>query len=329
MGNQIIVFTQTHNSEKTIERTIESVLNQTHTDFKYYIYDNNSEDKTKELLQKCAKEDRRITPVFTPNNEKWMLIDFLKNNINEFSEDDFFIQLDADDEYKPDCFEKMINFQKANDLDIVACCSAFIDGVTGKDISQKELYSDLIVEKSGFSDYFVDYFDYYRDSWGKLFTFSVLKKLDLKAFDETIQNGSLSFVSMSALGLSNRIGVLKERLHNYYKYPSSTERTHPRFNSYELYSYYFDYLTKKCGHITDRNRLFLYNKFISSIDGKLTIALRLLNKYDTVDIETIIKMLYNPLVLEIIREKSDSETKERIHSLLTKFTDGIIEAYQN
>jgi glycosyltransferase involved in cell wall biosynthesis len=48
------------NAEKTIEKIIKSILNQTIQDFEVIISDNASKDKTLEICKKYAKNDTRI-----------------------------------------------------------------------------------------------------------------------------------------------------------------------------------------------------------------------------------------------------------------------------
>ncbi|MCG1036552.1 glycosyltransferase family 2 protein [Polaribacter sargassicola] len=49
---KISIITVCYNSEKTIEKTIKSVLAQTYSDIEYIIVDGNSKDKTKEIIKK-------------------------------------------------------------------------------------------------------------------------------------------------------------------------------------------------------------------------------------------------------------------------------------
>jgi glycosyltransferase involved in cell wall biosynthesis len=49
---RISIVTPTFNSEKTIERNINSVINQTYKDFEHIIVDNNSKDNTVNLINK-------------------------------------------------------------------------------------------------------------------------------------------------------------------------------------------------------------------------------------------------------------------------------------
>ena len=55
---EISVIINCHNSEKYIKKTIISVLDQTYKDFELIIFDNNSKDSTKEIVE--TFKDSRI-----------------------------------------------------------------------------------------------------------------------------------------------------------------------------------------------------------------------------------------------------------------------------
>ena len=50
----------TYNGEDFIELQIQSILDQTHTDFKLIIVDDNSNDRTVEIIEKMILNDNRI-----------------------------------------------------------------------------------------------------------------------------------------------------------------------------------------------------------------------------------------------------------------------------
>ena len=58
----ISIITASYNNEGTIKDTINSILNQTYTNFEYVIVDGNSKDKTLDLIEayKDKFKDRKI-----------------------------------------------------------------------------------------------------------------------------------------------------------------------------------------------------------------------------------------------------------------------------
>mgnify|MGYP000595608121 CR=1 FL=1 len=62
----ISVIIPAYNSEKTLEQCLKSVLSQTEINFEVIVVDNNSTDKTKEIINHFCKIDKRVRYVFEP-----------------------------------------------------------------------------------------------------------------------------------------------------------------------------------------------------------------------------------------------------------------------
>ena len=56
----LTVFSPNFNNERYISETIESIINQTYSNFEYLIIDDGSTDSSWEIIQKYAKKDKRI-----------------------------------------------------------------------------------------------------------------------------------------------------------------------------------------------------------------------------------------------------------------------------
>ncbi|MBL7072015.1 MAG: glycosyltransferase [Candidatus Omnitrophica bacterium] len=63
---KVSVIIPVHNAEKTLGRCLESVRGQAFTDFEALIVDNNSTDKTKDMISEFQKKDPRIKYLFEP-----------------------------------------------------------------------------------------------------------------------------------------------------------------------------------------------------------------------------------------------------------------------
>ena len=55
-STKITIVTITYNSEKTIERTIQSIISQNYNNMEYWIIDGVSKDHTMELVKKYAQK---------------------------------------------------------------------------------------------------------------------------------------------------------------------------------------------------------------------------------------------------------------------------------
>ena len=60
------IIVPAHNSEKTLEQCLKSVLLQDGINFEVIVVDNKSTDKTKEIIEKLQRADKRIKYVFEP-----------------------------------------------------------------------------------------------------------------------------------------------------------------------------------------------------------------------------------------------------------------------
>lgn len=115
----VTILTVSFNSERTIGRTIESVLNQTYGNIEYIIVDGTSKDKTvdiaesyRELFEK--KEGRSLKIV--SESDKGMY-DAL-NKGAKLAHGDLIGQINSDDWYELDAVETMVRFYEKEHYDV-------------------------------------------------------------------------------------------------------------------------------------------------------------------------------------------------------------------
>ena len=60
MKPKISVIIPVYNGEKTLKQCLDSVLNQTYKDYEVIVVDNNSTDKTKQIIKEFQKKDKKI-----------------------------------------------------------------------------------------------------------------------------------------------------------------------------------------------------------------------------------------------------------------------------
>ena len=124
----ISIITSSYNSEKTIVRTIDSVLNQTHSDFELIIVNDCSTDKSLEIIN--SYKDERIKVI---NNDKNYGAGISRLNGIKSAKGDYITFLDSDDYYNPNSLELLVRAAKRYDADVV------IPGYVSEDINGKVL----------------------------------------------------------------------------------------------------------------------------------------------------------------------------------------------
>ena len=105
MNKKISVLMSVYNSEESIEESINSVLNQTFSDFEFLINDDCSTDSSLEIIKRFEKTDSRIT-VFC--NEKNLGLTRSLNKLIQNSNFDFIARQDSDDRSFPNRLEIQI-----------------------------------------------------------------------------------------------------------------------------------------------------------------------------------------------------------------------------
>ncbi len=116
MNNPMIsVVMPVYNGEKYLQEAIDSILNQTFTDFEFIILNDGSTDKTEEII--VSYDDPRI--VYVKNEINLQIVETLNKGI-ELAKGKYIARMDADDISLSERFEKQITFlQKNSNIDIL------------------------------------------------------------------------------------------------------------------------------------------------------------------------------------------------------------------
>ena len=109
MTPKISVIMPVYNGERFLRESIDSILNQTFTDFEFIIINDGSTDGTLDIIHSYA--DQRIRLV---NNETNLGIVACLNHGIELAQGEFIARMDADDISLPERFEKQIIYMNEN-----------------------------------------------------------------------------------------------------------------------------------------------------------------------------------------------------------------------
>lgn len=111
---QVSIVTVCFNSEKTIERTLRSVLNQTYSNIEYIIIDGKSNDKTIEIIKKYETEfvNRGYRYIYISEKDRGMY-DAMNKGVKIASGNLIGI-LNSDDWYEEQAIEKIVNVYQNN-----------------------------------------------------------------------------------------------------------------------------------------------------------------------------------------------------------------------
>lgn len=123
MNELISVILPVYNGEKYLKESIESILNQTYTNFEFIIIDDGSKDSSLEIIREYEKEDERIVVVSRENKG---LIATLNEGM-ERAKGKYIARMDQDDISLPERFERQIKVMKNNNIMVCGTYTKVID----------------------------------------------------------------------------------------------------------------------------------------------------------------------------------------------------------
>lgn len=136
----VSVIIPSYNREKTIERAVMSVLNQTYKDLELIVVDDCSKDNTVEVL-KSIKDDRLKIIRLEKNSGACVA----RNVGVENAQGDYIAFQDSDDEWLLDKLEKQMAIFEKVKVDLVFC--AFNRFGLGEDLTYPELPEGIVERK--------------------------------------------------------------------------------------------------------------------------------------------------------------------------------------
>jgi len=120
----VSIITPSYNSMPYIEKTYQSILAQTHTDWEWLITDDLSTDDSWALVQQFAEKDSRIKPL---KNRKNSGAAVSRNNSIARANGDFIAFLDSDDIWLPEKLELHLAFMQKNNENLSFTSYSLID----------------------------------------------------------------------------------------------------------------------------------------------------------------------------------------------------------
>ena len=120
----VSVIMAAYNAEKTIEQSINSVLNKTYPAVELLVVDDYSQDRTVKLVENIMARDNRVRLIYNKENSG---VSYTRKHGLEEAKGAWIAILDSDDIWAPEKLEKQIILQKKMNADLLFTGSAFMD----------------------------------------------------------------------------------------------------------------------------------------------------------------------------------------------------------
>lgn len=208
MDKKISVILPYYNNKTTIERCMESILDQTYPHFEVLAVCDSATDGTEEIVHRYAMMDSRVIPVHVPHGG----VSRARNAGLIRAEGDFLQFVDADDYLAPNMFETMLGALLKEHADICACgfthpCMASFSGDRVFDFTDPD-----------------DIYAYYQDTfaghipWNKLYRRDIVKTPFIEGLDFS-EDGMFGIANMFGAA---RVVTLGAQLYHYCVAPPDT-----------------------------------------------------------------------------------------------------------
>ena len=114
MNDLISIITPSYNSANYLEDCINSVLQQTYSNWEMLIVDDASDDKSRSIINRYALQEKRITSILLDNNIGSAAA---RNLAIDKSNGRYIAFLDSDDSWLPEKLDVQLRFMKENNYD--------------------------------------------------------------------------------------------------------------------------------------------------------------------------------------------------------------------
>lgn len=201
---KISVIMPIYNSEKTVEESIKSVINQTFSDYELILINDGSTDSSEKICEDFQKKYKFVKYYKLENGG----VSKARNFGLSVAEAKYVCFIDSDDLYEPNYLETLYNeIAKGNDMVV---CGYKLFGKKNKDLycvnnndmnlkSKIEILQDSIM---------------FNQLWNKIYKLSTIKQNKI-TFDESINLGEDAIFNIKYLSYCNNLYMISDCLYKY------------------------------------------------------------------------------------------------------------------
>ena len=235
----ISIILPVYNVDKYLKKSIESIVNQTYSNFEILIINDGSTDNSEEICKEYICKDERIKYFYQENRG----VSAARNYGIDMSEGEFIIFIDSDDYLEPDMLEKLYKNVLDNNCDISICNYALIKNNDRVENITEKIPQNILTKNEFIKFMFSD--KYYRGYlWNKLIKKDVIANIRFDTKLHVMED------MIFLLDISNNIekAYFEENVFLYNYLQNSESILHnfseKHFSAVNSYKKIFDYIEK-------------------------------------------------------------------------------------
>lgn len=209
----VSVIIPVYNAKRYLEKTVESVLNQTFAKFELILVDDGSTDGCSEICDRYTKKDPRVVCLHEKNSG----ICHARNTGLDMARGKYIAFCDDDDIYLPNYLETAISHMIRERADIVKF--TYRSEIWKNDTRQRIIEKKLPTITYGINEIVNDYtaFNYtIRGIWNGIYSHDLIIRSSVR-FDESVKAGMEDYLfNLSLIKFCDRISLISDLLFVHY-----------------------------------------------------------------------------------------------------------------
>ena len=263
----ISILMPVYNAEKYLNETIDTIKNQSFSNWELIIVDDGSIDNSKEICTKLMNDDKRIKYIFQEN----LGVSHTRNVALENAQGKYIVFVDSDDLIHEDYLKILINSIEKNNSDISVC--NFIErkiSNTGKvDDINREFSPKEVMEMSEMKDYIMDFGNsgLLNPLWNKIYKNQIIKENNI-TFDEKVETGEDFIFNLQYFRKVKKISFIKDSLYYYIRRNNNSITYKYIENMYEKgweIHWLLESFLKDMGFYNEENAYVLYGNHLTGV----------------------------------------------------------------
>lgn len=209
----VSVIIPIYNSEKYLESTLESLRQQTYTQFEAIMIDDGATDKSGCIADTFAKQDQRFHVFHVKNGG----VSKARNIGLDHARGEWIYCLDSDDRMEPTMLQQMVECSNGTQMVVVSVAVEEIRNNTVRQIVHKNA---CLTDRDQIGCYLTNMQAHEKDLllnylWNRIMKRELIESAHLR-FDETVTLGEDFLFICKFLGLCNNINLIDSVLYHYY-----------------------------------------------------------------------------------------------------------------
>ncbi len=215
---KIFVAIPTYNGEKYLRQTVDSILNQTYTDFEVYIIDDCSTDSTREIAAQFPQKDGRVHLICNEKNRGACDNFNYCLELSKKTDCAYYCMISHDNLFYPDYFAKKVALMEKYPEAVMVCNASDIIDTEGKKLMVRDWMKGELIDGKKYLRKSALWGNVYGEPDCGLIRMDIIRKVGL--FDKNVLT-CIDFDFFNRVASFGSVGYVKQPVYAFRVIPTS------------------------------------------------------------------------------------------------------------